>query len=77
MKNLVIQKYNKKIKINIYNSIINGNNIEKTLKVSGPLGDISYTLKNQPKDNRLFIKTTEIDFFIKKIKKLIKSVTTG
>ena len=79
MRNYLINKKSKKIKINI-SSALNKNNKE-VLKVTvfGPLGELSYIFNNinYTKSNKFFVSELEIHFFIKKIKKLITSVTNG
>ena len=47
MKNLIIPKQNKKVKIIITNSTAKANIVDKILTVTGPLGSISYNFKNQ------------------------------
>ena len=77
MQTLIIPKQEKKIKIVISEQIITNNIVDKILTINGPLGELKYTFKNQYKNNPLFIQTKSFNFFAKKIKKLIKSVTNG
>jgi ribosomal protein L6P/L9E len=71
MKNILIKKNQKKIKILTHqNKII----------ISGPLGTISHLLKFNIFEthlNSVFIKKKELNFFIQKIKAMIISVTKG
>ncbi len=77
MKTFIIPKQDKKVKILISQQNITNSSINKILTIKGPLGELQYTFKNQYIDTKLFIQTKSFNFFIKKIKKLIKSVTTG
>ena len=80
MKSISILKKNKKIKVNIQEELTKLGLINKILTVSGPLGEIKYTFKNQVKNDQfyqIFIPGKNINFFTEKIKKLIQSVTTG
>ena len=72
-----ILKSNKQIKINIQENFSNNNFLNKTLSVTGPLGEVKYVLKNQLKNSPIFIEGKNLNFLLEKIKKLIKSVTTG
>jgi large subunit ribosomal protein L6 len=77
MKNIIIPKQDKKIKIFISDQNITDYLVNKILTIKGPLGELQYTFKNQYPNTKLFIQTKSFDFFIKKIKKLLKSVTNG
>ena len=77
MKTFIIPKQDKKVKILISQQNITNSSVNKILTIKGPLGELQYTFKNQYIDTKLFIQTKSFNFFIKKIKKLIKSVTTG
>lgn len=77
MKNISIQKNNKKIKIEVLEQANNLQSFDKVLIVSGPLGKVQYTLKSQIKNSPIFVNTKNLNFLIEKIKKLIQSVTVG
>lgn len=77
MKTFIIPKQDKKVKILISQQNITNSSVNKILTIKGPLGELQYTFKNQYIDTKLFIQTKSFSFFVKKIKKLIKSVTTG
>jgi hypothetical protein len=77
MKTLIIPKQEKKIKIVVSEQNIANNIVNKILTIKGPLGELQYVFKNQYKNTDIFIKTKNFNFFIQKIKKLIKSVTNG
>ena len=77
MKTILIPKQDKKIKIAISDKVLTNNIVDKILTVNGPLGTLNYTFKNQYKNTDLFIESKNFNFFTKKIKKLIRSVTTG
>lgn len=77
MKTFIIPKQDKKVKILISQQNITNSSVNKILTIKGPLGELQYTFKNQYIDTKLFIQTKSFNFFVKKIKKLIKSVTTG
>ena len=78
MKKYILKKNTKKIKV-ILNTTQTNNIINKILTVKGPLGEINYKFKNKFNYNnkKLFIETKYINFFINKLNKLLKSVTTG
>ena len=79
MKNISFKKQNKKIKITLKTLKINENFSNKILIVKGPLGSVTYTFQNQINynNNKLFIEDKYLNFFINKVNKLIKSVTSG
>lgn len=74
MKTILIQKKDKKIKL-----IIKKNELKSSIIIKGPLGSISYDFSNAKlNDNeQIFVEYRNINFLIKKLKKLIKSVTLG
>lgn len=81
MKNVLMKKNKKKIKLTVDTINISEKLVDKIVTVHGPLGNINYNFKNQinynNNNNTFFIKDNNYNFFIKKIKKLIKSVTIG
>ena len=77
MKTVFIPKQDKKIKITISEKILANTNVDKILTITGPLGELKYSFKNQYSNNNLFIESKNFNFFSRKIKKLIKSVTNG
>ena len=79
MKKIFLKKNSKKIKIILKTENSKDYLKNKILTVEGPLGSIDYIFKNQPtyKNKKLFIPTKELSFFLNKINKLIKSVTSG
>lgn len=74
MKTILIQKKDKKLKL-----VIKKNGLKNSIIVNGPLGTISYDFPNAKfnSEEKIFVKTSNMNFLIKKLKKLIKSVTTG
>ena len=77
MKIILIPKQEKKTKIIISERIVTNNIADKILIITGPLGELRYVFKNQYKDCNIFIKKKSLNFFVKNIQKLIKSVTSG
>lgn len=75
MKTFYIKKKNKKIKLTVID--LENSNF-KRVTVSGPLGSLSTNFKGiNLSENKLFIEQSNLNFFLKKIKKLIKSVSNG
>lgn len=70
MKNIIINKSKKKIKININKYILN---------INGPLGTIELKLNNFSNliNNSYFLKDNNFNLFLKTIKTLFQSVTNG
>ena len=79
MRNVIIKKNKKKIKLTVTTINTSANLADKIITIHGPLGNINYNFKNQViYDNKnFFVKEDNYNFFIKKLKKLIKSVTIG
>lgn len=79
MKTLIIKKNKKKIKLTIKTINKSAILVDKIITIHGPLGDVSYNFKDQILYNNknFFIKEDNYNFFIKKIKTLIKSTTVG
>jgi len=70
MQQILINKKSKKIKL-IFNSQT------KKIEVNGPLGKINYNFNFEIVNGKIFLEETKFNFFVTKIKKLLKSVTTG
>lgn len=68
MKAFSINKLNKKIKVEIVNDLI---------FVKGPYGSIHYKFHIIQENKKIFIKKSNINFFIKKVKSLFYSVSNG
>ena len=79
MRNVIIKKNKKKIKLTVTTINTSANLADKIITIHGPLGNINYNFKNQViyNNKNFFIKEDNYNFFIKKLKKLIKSVTIG
>jgi hypothetical protein len=79
MNTINLRKKTKKLKLILKNTLISKFACNKEIIIHGPLGTVSYIFKNQPllTENNFFIKTADLNFFLSKIKKLIKSVSTG
>jgi len=79
MRNVIIKKNKKKIKLTVTTVNTSANLADKIITIHGPLGNINYNFKNQViyNNKNFFIKEDNYNFFIKKLKKLIKSVTIG
>lgn len=79
MKTFLLKKKTKNIKVNLISTFNQQNQEILKATIVGPLGSINYEFKNIKflKSNKLFIEENNLNFFIKKIKKLIKSVTNG
>jgi hypothetical protein len=74
MKTILIEKKDKKIKL-----ILKKDKLKNTIIVNGPLGSLNYEFSSTEKHfgNKIFVKSNNINFLVKKLKKLIKSVTNG
>lgn len=70
MKNIIINKSKKKIKVNINKYILN---------INGPLGTVELKLNNFSNliNNSYFLKDNNFNLFLKTVKTLFQSVTNG
>ena len=78
MNQILINKKSKRINVQIEHFVDDGVSNVKII-TKGPLGEISYNITNNMSlvNNKLFIKKNNLNFLLKKISKLIKSVSTG
>jgi hypothetical protein len=71
------KKYSKRINILVTEKKIGFNLVDKILTVKGPLGEIKSVLKNQYKEDLIFMRKEDLEYLEKTIKKLIYSVYVG